>query len=76
MKTTEHCEEAQLHPDLYTRCTCMSLFEADGNEDNGADGNTGEEGAQSENSSPEHVVTKPTTVVKVIFSTTKVRHQP
>lgn len=54
----------------------MSLFEADGNEDNGADGNTGEEGAQSENSSPEHVVTKPTTVVKVIFSTTKVKHQP
>lgn len=54
----------------------MSLFVADGNEDNGADGNTREEGAQSENSSPEHVVTKPTTVVKVIFSTTKVRHQP
>lgn len=52
----------------------MSLFVADGNEDNGADGNT-EEGGQSENSSPEHVVTKPTTVVKVIFSTTKVRHQ-
>lgn len=53
----------------------MSLFVADGNEDNGADGNTGEEGGQSENSSPEHAVTKPTTVVKVIFSTTKVRHQ-
>lgn len=52
----------------------MSLFVADGNEDNGADGNT-EEGGQSENSSPEHVVTKPTTIVKVIFSTTKVRHQ-
>lgn len=53
----------------------MSLFVADGNEDNGADGNTEEEGGQSENSSPEHVVTKPTTIVKVIFSTTKVRHQ-
>lgn len=53
----------------------MSLFVADGNEDTGADGNTGEEGGQSENSSPEHVVTKPTTIVKVIFSTTKVRHQ-
>lgn len=29
---------------IYIRCICMLLFEVDGNEDNGVDGNIEEEG--------------------------------
>ena len=49
---------------------CVLLDEEKRDED--ADGRMGDDLGQSENSSPEHGVTKPTTVVKVVFSTTKV----
>lgn len=49
---------------------CVLLGEENRDED--ADGRMGEDPGQSENSSPEHGTTKPATVVKVVFSTTKV----
>nr|XP_022328939.1 dmX-like protein 2 isoform X8 [Crassostrea virginica] len=46
--------------------------EGEENRDEDADSRMGEDPGQSENSSPEHGTTKPATVVKVVFSTTKV----